>query len=245
MKPDRYTLFALALILSAAFSTSALGQRYPAEQELLRLNAEVERTIADVKENLESLLGLYEQDVERFSRQVESRAPLLEKGYISRREFEESEIALAGARARVQETRQQISQAEMTLTEVVARGRLLSLPPLPSGGYSESTDLIRYNGGVSWLLADAGNVEKFFAERFGHLLPVSARGQTALHERMKFDHSNAMDVAIHPDSLEGRELMGYLRKVGIPFVAFRDKVAGTSTGAHIHIGRPSLRMTSR
>ncbi len=239
-------------MLSGAFSASAVGQerarssaqRYSAEQEISRVNAEVRRTIAEVKETLESLLELQEQDAERLARQLESRAPLLEKGYISRLELEESELALARARARVEDTRQQISLADMTLAEVVARALLLRLPPLPSGGYSENTELVRYNGGARWSLADAAKIERFFADRFGHFLPVSARGQTTLHERMNFDHRNALDVALHPDSPEGRELMGYLRKAGIPFVAFRDRAAGVSTGAHIHIGRPSLRLAS-
>jgi len=66
-----------------------------------------------------------------------------------------------------------------------------------------------------------------------------------LHERMGLDHRDAMDVAVHPDSPEGRALMAYLRGNGIPFIAFWNRVSGAATGAHIHIGRPSLRMTSR
>jgi hypothetical protein len=42
--------------------------------------------------------------------------------------------------------------------------------------------------------------------------------------------------------VEGRELMSYLRKTGIPFIAFRGRVPSMSTGAHIHIGRPSPRI---
>ena len=50
-----------------------------------------------------------------------------------------------------------------------------------------------------------------------------------------------MDVAVSPDSQEGRALMVYLRRAGIPFIAFRNKMRGWATGAHIHIGTPSLR----
>jgi hypothetical protein len=35
--------------------------------------------------------------------------------------------------------------------------------------------------------------------------------------------------------------MTYLRKAGIPFIAFRRAIAGSATGAHIHIGIGSLR----
>jgi len=50
-----------------------------------------------------------------------------------------------------------------------------------------------------------------------------------------------MDVALHPDSDEGRSLMAYLRRAGIPFIAFRSAMPGSATGAHIHIGLPSIR----
>jgi hypothetical protein len=46
----------------------------------------------------------------------------------------------------------------------------------------------------------------------------------------------------HPASREGRGLMKYLRQARIPFLAFRGKVAGVSTGPHIHIGLPSPRL---
>ncbi|MEK7210964.1 MAG: hypothetical protein AAB070_06055, partial [Candidatus Binatota bacterium] len=75
--------------------------------------------------------------------------------------------------------------------------------------------------------------------------PVSALGQTSFHDQMKFDHRDAMDVALHPDSSEGKTLMAYLRKSGVPFIAFRNGVPGSATGAHIHIGKPSLRASSR
>ncbi|MGH9825308.1 MAG: hypothetical protein ACREDR_18920, partial [Blastocatellia bacterium] len=53
---------------------------------------------------------------------------------------------------------------------------------------------------------------------------------------------DAMDVAVQPDSPRGEALMEYLRKAGIPFIAFRHAVPGSATGAHIHIGKPSHRI---
>jgi hypothetical protein len=67
-------------------------------------------------------------------------------------------------------------------------------------------------------------------------------GQSRTHDRLGLDHRDAIDVALRPDSPEGRDLMAYLRKAGIPFLAFRGKIASVSTGAHIHIGRPSPRL---
>jgi hypothetical protein len=82
----------------------------------------------------------------------------------------------------------------------------------------------------------------FFAEQFGRPLPVSALGQTPVHDRLGFDHRNALDIAVHPDSEEGRSLLVYLRRERIPFLAFRGPVPGASTGAHIHIGTASPRI---
>ena len=91
--------------------------------------------------------------------------------------------------------------------------------------------LVLYAGTSDWSLADAETVQEFFATRFGRPLPVSAWGQTAVHDRLGLDHRQALDVAVHPDSREGRALMAFLRKEGIPLVAIRARVKGSATGA--------------
>ena len=101
--------------------------------------------------------------------------------------------------------------------------------------------VIRYTGPEIWSLAKLVRIESFFSARFGQTLPVSALGQTPLHDRLGFLHGDAIDVALHPDSPEGQELMNYLRSAGISFIAFRTAVPGAATGAHIHIGKPSAK----
>jgi hypothetical protein len=86
-----------------------------------------------------------------------------------------------------------------------------------------------------------GDIKSFFLSKFGNTLPISAFGQTALHNRLRFDHRNAIDIAVHPDSLQGRILISQLRKFGVPFIAFRSAVRGSATGPHIHVGMPSHR----
>lgn len=206
------------------------------------LNSDVLRTATEYRDQLTVQRKLEDLDVYKRQREVEQRTDMLEKGYISKSEFEQSKVALARAQAKLADTDQRIRDAEMIIGEAEARSRLASLPPLPPGGYSEAGGLVRFNGSAEWSLADAGKIETFFQTLFGHPMPVSARGESDVHRQMHFDHRNAMDVALHPDSVEGRTLMDYLRKSGIPFMAFRGKVAGSSTGAHIHIGKPSLRI---
>jgi hypothetical protein len=93
------------------------------------------------------------------------------------------------------------------------------------------------------LARDTPRLQQFFVARFGHALPISAFGQTALHGRMGLDHRNALDVAVHPDSSEGRTLMEFLRAQGIPFIAAWGPIQGSASGAHIHVGQPSPRMS--
>jgi hypothetical protein len=85
------------------------------------------------------------------------------------------------------------------------------------------------------------DIKSFFVSKFGRTLPVSAFGQTRLHSRLGFDHRNGVDVALNPDSAEGRALLGKLRGFGVPFIAFRHAIPGVATGAHIHVGKPSHR----
>ena len=80
-----------------------------------------------------------------------------------------------------------------------------------------------------------------FERKFDRKMPVSARGDTALHRSMGFDHRGRVDIAVAPDGLEGRWLMRYLEQQKIPFFAFRTAVRGQATAAHIHIGPPSTR----
>lgn len=96
-----------------------------------------------------------------------------------------------------------------------------------------------------WSLADAPIIQKFFHAKFGRQLPISAYGQTRTHTLLGFDHSNSMDVALHPDTVAGKDLIGFLRARRIPFIAFRRAVESVATGPHIHVGYPSRRIPVR
>jgi hypothetical protein len=211
------------------------------DAELVKSRGDVVKAMTVYRRSLEKLRTIYEQEFQKRATEVVDRRLYYEKGIISRLELEEGERRLADVEAKLKEVEQKIVETKFGVTEAVARQDVTRLPPLAVGGYVETPGLIRYNGGAAWSLADAKKIEKFFKDTFGRSLPVSAMGQTPLHDRMKLDHRNAIDVALHPDSSEGRALMIYLRKSGIPFTAFRNRVAGSASGAHVHIGRPSLR----
>lgn len=204
-----------------------------------KAKADVAAAANEYKESLQKLLALQEDDVKSATQTVEKRKELLAQAIISKREMEESERALSIAQDKVADTKKQIGDADNLIAEASAEEQLSKLGP---GTYQATAALIRYNGPANWVLSDAAKVQSFFAMKFNHALPISAFGQTPVHDHLGFDHRNSIDVALSPDSSEGQALMNYLRSAGIPFIAFRYAVPGSATGAHIHIGYPSKRI---
>jgi hypothetical protein len=242
-----------ALILSAVLASAFLPARAPwaagpapAPVSAREHAAEIVAALKEYRASLETLLPLREREVAGASKQRDQRREFLERGIVSRKEFEETEVAVARAEEKLEETRRAIAAADQTMAEATTVRALASLPPLGPGGYEQSAGLVRYNGPAAWsLTVDTPRLRQFFAARFGRSLPVSAFGQTPLHDRMGFDHKDALDVAVHPDSPEGRTLMDYLRAARIPFIASWGAVPGSASGAHIHVGQPSPRVSAK
>jgi hypothetical protein len=201
--------------------------------------------IRDMKDTLakerKHLAGL-EQEQSRLRLEVIDRRKLYQDGQISKQQVEAAEQQFIAVLKRVHETRSVVTEADIAIAEATLGEKVNRLPPLPVNGYSENTDLARFNGGSKWSIREAPRIERYFSQAFGRRLPVTALGQSETHKRLHFDHRDSMDVALHPDSVEGRALIAHLRQSGIPFIAFRSAIPGTSTGPHIHIGRPSGRL---
>lgn len=100
----------------------------------------------------------------------------------------------------------------------------------------------RYDGRGVFRMAMLTQIERAYEKKFGLALPISAMGNTELHRTMGFDHTDRVDVALAPDSPEGQWLREYLEANHVPYFAFRSFMPGQATGAHIHIGPPSLRV---
>ncbi|MFP5261634.1 MAG: hypothetical protein ACLGJB_06985 [Blastocatellia bacterium] len=241
----------LTLTLAAAcIPASAQSKKKPARapqatlaNQVAKAKQEVIKAANEYKASLEKLLVLQERDVKTKAELFEKRKELLAQNIISKLELEKSKQELDAAQAKVNETRKQMGESDNLIAEARAAEQLAKMPPARVGAYQTTAALIRYNGPSHWALADASKVQSFFLSRFRHSLPISAFGQTEVHNRLGFDHSNSIDVAVHPDNPEGQALMSYLRSAGIPFIAFRQAVPGSATGAHIHIGYPSHRIS--
>jgi len=167
---------------------------------------------------------------------------LLQEGQLAKDQVQQTEQLFVAALKRVHEMRYTVTETDIAITEAILGEKVLRMPALPIGGFSQTAELARFNGPFKWSIAEAPRVEKFFSQTFGRRLPITALGQSDTHNRLRVDHRDSMDVGLHPDSGEGRTLVAYLRQSGIPFLAFRSVIPGAATGPHIHIGRPSRRL---
>jgi len=226
---------ALAATLGAGIARASETPR----EALDHARAEMVRAAREYRASLEPLLALQVEAARRAAAAAERRRALRAEGLVSRREVEESEQGAAAAHEALERTRARMAEADTMVTEAEGARELAALPPPRPGELHVGDSLIRFLGAAEWSLAMTPRIQRFFTERFGRPLPVSAFGQTPLHDRFGFDHRNAIDVAVHPDSAEGRALMTWLRERGVSFLAFRSAVPGGATGAHVHVGEPS------
>jgi hypothetical protein len=211
---------------------------------LRRRTAELTGALRAYRESLERLLVIYEQAQAKAAEKQRRWQELYARGTISRRELEEGEAAVATVQGKLDQTTREIAAVDHAMVEAATVEMLAALPPLSTDEHRHTAALSRYQGRVVWSLQTiAPKLQQMFRTRFGRALPISALGQTPLHERMGFDHRNALDVAVRPDSEEGQALIEFLRAEGIPFIAYRGAVPGAASGAHIHVGQPSPRLT--
>jgi len=203
-------------------------------------------TIAQMRESLAEdrrQLAQFEREQSALRTEVIRQRKLLQAGALSKDQVQQTEQSFVAALKRVHAMRYTVTETDIAITEAVLGEKVLRLPALPVGGFSQTAELTRFNGPFKWSVAEAPRLERFFSQTFGRRLPITALGQSDTHNRLGFDHRDSIDVGLHPDSGEGRALVEYLRKSGIPFLAFRGAVPGAATGPHIHIGRPSGRLT--
>ena len=129
------------------------------------------------------------------------------------------------------------------MTTFLDRARVVRIEHPKPPSESQSSDAAPPAG--KWSLAEANKVKEFFLSKFNRPLPLSAFGQSDLHTRWGLDHRNGMDVNLHPDSVEGRALVEFLRAEAIPYLVFRGPIPGVATGPHIHVGNRSPRNYGR
>jgi hypothetical protein len=219
-----------------------------AKTQIEDLKGEFVRLTGEYKKSLGELLTFYERDAKQAEDKLGKLKELYTEGLVAKRDVDAGEKTLTDARAKIAETQKQMQVADAQIAEALVEEKTIeqvaSTAPPARGKMLRTTAYIRYTGTGSWSLASgASRVMGFFQQTFGRQLPISAFGQTAVHNQLGFDHRNAMDVALSPASREGQALIAYLQANGIPFFAFYMAIPGSATGAHIHVGMPSHRIS--
>ena len=239
------------LLIASAFSVDVFAQRKakkPAPKqptELAKLREEFVKKTNEYKASLAKLLPYQKEKVKRAEDKLEQSRKLLAEGLIPRSQFEESERALTEAKSEVEKTQRDMAtadaQAAGIYAETEAEREIAKNLRLARQSLVRTSSFTRYTGAGSWVISESWKVQRFFSDTFNKQLPIAVFGQGAIHDRWRLDHRNAMDISLHPDSVEGQALLNFLQKNGIPYLAFRAAIPGTATGPHIHIGRPSHR----
>jgi hypothetical protein len=177
--------------------------------------------------------------VDRQMKLVAERRNLLEQGILSKSEFSSFEhelddrrrtLDLANTRANLLDQLRQMAASERESERAAADSA------------AAKVIMIRYDGNGLFNLNDLVTISREFEKHFHETLPVSALGQTLVHQTLGLDHRNRADVALNPDQPEGQWLRHFLESVHIPYIAFRSAVAGAATAPHIHIGPESTRL---
>jgi hypothetical protein len=146
----------------------------------------------------------YEREQSALRAEVIRRRKLYQEGRLAQDQVADAEKSFVELLKRVHELRHTVDEADIAVTEAVLGEKVLRMPALPQNGFSETAELAHFNGGFKWSLREAPRLEKYYSQAFGRRLPVTAMGQTTTHNRLGFDHRDAMDVALHPDSKEAR-----------------------------------------
>jgi hypothetical protein len=242
-------VFLVATLVSFDVSAQRRSKKKPAPAqpptELTKLREEYIKATNEYKASLGKLLPFYENELKKAEEKLEVSKKLLAEGLIPKTQLEEYERAVAVAKQKIAETNRSMSSADEqvagVLVEADANEQIAKNLHLAKQGLVRTAGFTRYTGAGGWNLGDSWKVQRFFYDTFNKQLPIAVFGQGPIHDRWRLDHHNAMDIQLHPDGVEGRALLDFLQKNGIPYLAFRSAIPGTATGPHIHIGRPSHR----
>jgi hypothetical protein len=235
----------IAVIISLFAYGNAAAQTPSLPQTTSQTTSALVESTEKAKASTKSLLLVQEEELKTATQKLSELRQLVAEGLVARVELEREEQSLAAAETKLEETKQQIIESDRLLAGIQKAEELAKIHTVPQLQKPRSLltpTILRYNGTAGWMLGRLSDLQAFFVSRFGRSLPTSAIGQSATHNALGYDHRNAVDVALHPDSMEGKALISYLQSKSIPYLAFRAAVPGVATGPHIHIGSPSHRI---
>jgi hypothetical protein len=188
-------------------------------------------------EEAQKMIGAAERLIQRQEERYQQARDLVAEGVMARvtlaalledLEFRRKALELARFRAKLVDELEEYARAEEEAdTDVPVTSRRI---------------IERFDGRGLFTDVDFARVSTAYQKQFFRALPVSAKGATATHRALGFDHRGRIDIALNPDQREGAWLISYLRRLKIPYYAFRAAVRGKATAPHIHLGPPSMRL---
>lgn len=251
----------LALLLACSLANAQTSTAKP-QSEVSDSSTGLMEAAQQYKTSSRELLSIQEADVKLATAKLDELRVLVADGLVAKAELEPAEQTLATLRAQLEATKKQIADSDQMMAEIRAeqestklqaaakitgaasvRTPAVKLASRQIVEFSTTATILRYSGAAPWSIHGLTPIQSFFFSTFGRALPTSAVGQSATHNRLGYNHRNAVDVALHPDSAEGKTLIKFLQSQGIPFLAFRAAIPGVATGPHIHIGSPSHRLS--
>ena len=198
-----------------------------------QMTAAAERRVQREQDRLVQAQKLVDQGLEAQAALVPLEAEL---------SMRQSKLDMARVRVQQMESQAELAKLEESIAQSEEAAR--SSSPL---GVTESPSVAgmeHFEGNGRFQESrDLKPIEAAFVKRFDRELPISADGETNLHRSLGLDHRGRVDVAIAPNSTEGVWLRDYLKAREIPYYAFTHALPGKATGAHIHIGPGSTRLT--
>jgi hypothetical protein len=184
----------------------------------------------------QDMVAAAERRVARIEEKVSRGKMLVEQGVAEPYLFADTETELASRKQVLEQAR---ARAALVM-EIVEIARAETTPdPQPE---AELKPREHFEGEHLLETKDVREITLAFEKQFHEPFPVSARGSTAVHRALGFDHTGRIDVAIAPDSAEGVWLRKFLEAKSIPYYAFRVAIPGKATAPHIHIGPGSSRI---
>ena len=176
--------------------------------------------------------------VDREAAVVAHQQELVNQGVMARAEIDTVQRELESRRRILSLAENRVKLMQELREMATAEARLQSQNP--TGALRKA--MIRYDGSGIFHIAELPSISQAFERQFHRPLPVSALGQTSLHQSLGLDHRDRVDVALNPDGAEGMWFRQYLERLRIPFLAFRSAVPGAATAPHIHLGTGSNRL---
>jgi soluble lytic murein transglycosylase-like protein len=148
-----FTIFAiLALTAPTAAQAVQSGSKTPATVQQSPANTLVKAT-QEYKASLDNLASSYASSATQAEERLKQLKALYDEGVLSRKEYEAAQLVAASARTKVEETRKQISEADLTIAAALkpkpAEGGWTGTPGVTtswSTGNAKYDALIRENG---------------------------------------------------------------------------------------------------